>query len=82
VRDVLIRNLPDHIVEKLKTTAASHGRSLQQELYMMAMQKAQYASVSDIDPVEAARCIKRRLRAKYGELPDSTPLIREAREQR
>jgi plasmid stability protein len=70
---VLIRNLDDSVVERLKRRAASNGRSLQAELHELVEQAAR------VEPA-AARRLADRIR---GDLPrpatDSTELLRELR---
>ncbi|HEY2325681.1 MAG TPA: Arc family DNA-binding protein [Thermoanaerobaculia bacterium] len=55
---VLIRDLDDRIVEKLKTRAARNGRSLQSELQMIVERAA---AVDIVDSRTAAARIRRAL---------------------
>ena len=76
--DILIRDVPDDILESLKEIAARDGRSLQQEL-RIALERL--ARAKSPDPVEAANRIRRRLELKYGRFSDSTELIRKDRDK-
>lgn len=76
--DVKIRNVPDWLVEWHKQKAASEGISLEERL-----RKLLHESM-----IEQRRKILKRLDAlcaeiekETGTLPDSTPLIREARQE-
>lgn len=76
--DVTIRNLEDWVVECFRARAGKAGRSLQEELRQVLTEAARGRRrrfVTELDDLNAE------LREKYGELPDSTPLIREQRDQ-
>lgn len=76
--DVKIRNLPDWLVEWHKQRAASEGISLEQRLRRllhedMMRQRREIVRLLDSLCAEIER--------ETGTLPDSTPLIREARRE-
>ncbi len=77
--EVRVRNIDDKVVVELKDRAKRHGRSLEAELREMITQEAlrpRRELVGDLEQFSES------LRAKYGMLPDSTPLIREERDRR
>jgi plasmid stability protein len=69
---ILIRNLDDAVVEKLKRRAETHGRSLEAEVRLLLTNSVQY----DVSAL-------RELRAKFGDrkFDDTTEMIREDRER-
>jgi plasmid stability protein len=71
---ILVRNLSDEVVERLKRRAAGQGRSLQAEVKGILEQAA------SID-AEEARQLASRVRRRFGdrEFSDSTDLVREGR---
>ena len=76
--DVKIRKLDDWVVESFRARARQAGRSLEEELRQLLTETARERRrrlVAELDELNAE------LREKYGELPDSTPLIREERDQ-
>ena len=76
--DVKIRKLDDWVVESFRGRAKEAGRSLEEELRQFLTEAARERRrrfIAELDELSAS------LRAKYGELPDSTPLIREERDQ-
>jgi len=74
--DVLIRGVPQDVVEKLKARASDNKRSLQQEL-LLVLQDAVTPRV--LRGIELADRIRESLAdSSYG---DSTELIREDRER-
>lgn len=76
--DVKIRKLDDWVVESFRARAKQGGRSLEDELRRFltdAARERRERFVAELDELNA------RLREKYGELPDTTPLIREERDQ-
>lgn len=76
--DVLIRDVPDSVVEQLKQKAGRHGRSLQQELLKVLVESAS-------DPmekfVEEVKHHQARYKAAGRVFPDSTEVIRAGRER-
>ena len=69
---IIIRNLDDSVVDKLKQRAKASGRSLEAEARILLTNSVAY------DPL-----VLRELRAKFGEqrFEDSTEMIREDRER-
>jgi plasmid stability protein len=75
--DVKIRKLGDWVVASFRARAKQAGRSLEEELRQFLTEAARERRrrfIAELDELNA------RLREKYGELPDSTPLIREERD--
>jgi plasmid stability protein len=75
--DVKIRKLDDWVVESFRAQARRAGRSLEAELRQTLTDVARERRAELLGEIDAFRD---ELRAKYGELPDSTPLIHEIRE--
>jgi plasmid stability protein len=76
--DVKIRKLDDWVVASFRARAKHAGRSLEEELRQFlteAARERRQRFIAELDELNA------RLREKYGELPDSTPLIREERDR-
>lgn len=68
----------DWVVESFRARAQHAGRSLEEELRQFLTEAARERRrrfIAELDELNA------RLREKYGKLPDSTPLIREERNQ-
>ncbi|MGE3842628.1 MAG: hypothetical protein AB7I50_13665 [Vicinamibacterales bacterium] len=74
--NVLIRDLDDDVLKRLKAAAAAHGRSLQAEIHD-ALRRASTRTVADTERVSAQWL--RRLRRVTS---DSATLIREDRDAR
>lgn len=74
--DVLIRNIPEEAVERLKQKAARQNRSLQQELYGI-ITRAAYDDVEAL--VDRIRERRVRYEAAGKKFTDSTGLIRQDR---
>ena len=74
--NVLVRDVEEMILQKLKAIAAANGRSLQNELQMMLRSFAESDSLSD---EETATKIKDSLRGR--EFSDSATLLREDRDR-
>ena len=74
--NVLVRDLEEKLVEKLKKRAARNGRSLQAELTLIIEQAA---AVDMIDARALAAQIRRKLSGRKHS--DSTLLIRDDRER-
>jgi plasmid stability protein len=76
VSQILVRNLDDAAVERLKSRARAHGRSLQAEAKDILEQSAR------IDVAEARKlvdCIRRSFEGR--KFVDSTELVREDRDR-
>ncbi|MGH6905587.1 MAG: FitA-like ribbon-helix-helix domain-containing protein [Geminicoccaceae bacterium] len=76
--DVKIRKLDDWVVESFRAQARRAGRSLEAELRQTLTDVARERRAEMLGEIDAFRD---ELRARYGELPDSTPLIRGIREK-
>ena len=77
--DVLIRNVPERVLERLKRRAAHHHRSLQGEL--MTVLELAASETGAKSPADLADEMRRRLASTGRTSTDSTPLIREDRER-
>lgn len=78
MKDLLIRDVPDDVVARLKERARRHGRSLQQELLQIVTDSA-YSSLEDY--VAEVREQRARYRARRGPFADSAELLREDRDR-
>jgi plasmid stability protein len=76
--DVKIRKLDDWVVASFRARAKQAGRSLEEELRQFLTETARERRRRFADKLEV---FSEQLRAKYGEMPDSTPLIREDRDE-
>jgi plasmid stability protein len=76
--DVKIRKLDDWVVESFRIRAKEAGRSLEAELRQFLTEAARQRRQSYLQRLNA---FNERLREKYGEMSDSTPLIREIRDR-
>ncbi len=74
--NVLIRNISEEVLDRLKNMAKSHKRSLQQELRVV-LEKTVEQSSSDI--FQKALDLRRKLRKKTVRFTDSARLLREDR---
>ena len=74
--NVLIRNIPEEVLDRLKNMAKSHKRSLQQELRVV-LEKTVDQSSHDI--FQKASDLRRKLRKKAVRFTDSAKLPREDR---
>ncbi len=74
--NVLIRNIPDEVLDRIKNMAKRHNRSLQQEL-SEAIENI--ASQSSLDFSQKAKELREKLRKKRVRFTDSAELIREDR---
>lgn len=81
--DVLVRGVPDEVLERLKRRAAANNRSLQGELKEILTESAREQPRRQVDAVELARKIKEKIRREHGGRleGDSTDIIREYRER-
>lgn len=73
---VVIRNLDDAVIARLKTKAELHGRSLEAELRHIVVENSHLTAEERLSRIDAIRI---RL---GGPFEDSTPLIREDRDSR
>lgn len=74
---VLIRNLPDDVVERLKERAADKGHSLEQELREIVITAAPLSTAERLAIIDHFQGLSKR-RPKR----DATDLIREDRDRR
>ena len=74
--NVLIRNIPDEVLNRFKDMARSHKRSLQQE-FRMVLEKTVDQSSPDI--FQKASDIRKKLRKKAVRFANSAKLLREDR---
>ena len=79
VADVKIRNLPDNVVAHFRRRAENAGRSLEEELRTLLTEEAMKRRQETIRKLKA---FQDKMRKKYGVLSDSTPGIRQEREER
>ena len=79
--DVLIRGVPEDVLDRLKRRAAAHNRSLQGELRELLIRSAEEAVV---DGAALAREVRERIAERRGAPfdTDSTDLIRADRDSR
>jgi plasmid stability protein len=77
--EVKIRKLEDWVVDSFRARAKAAGRSLEEELRQLLTATARPCRKDYLDKLKA---FNERIRAEYGEMPDSTPLIREDRDTR
>jgi plasmid stability protein len=77
--DVLIRNVPQPLLEALKERSAQHRRSLQQEL--LSILESAIAGSAEGSPAQVAAVIRNRLAESGRTFSDSAALIREDRER-
>lgn len=75
--NILIRDLDDQVLARLKAAARTHGRSLQGELHD-ALQRASASSLAETRRL-SARWFKKLHRSSHS---DSTRLVRTSREKR
>ncbi len=76
--DVKIRKLDDWVVQSFRAQARRAGRSLEEELRQTLTEVARARRAALVDEINAFR---ESLRARYGMMTDSTPLIREIRDE-
>lgn len=77
--NLLVRDVPEHVVQTLKRRAASRHRSLQQEMLDILEHAAEQPT--ETTAAEVAATIRERLAAQGIAFEDSTPLIRFDRER-
>jgi len=76
--DILIRNVPEDVLEVLKKRASESKRSLQQELLVIL---AEAALLDQSNAADQAAIIRETLSGYGREYTDSTGLIREDRDR-
>lgn len=78
-KNVLVRNIDEDTLEKLKKKAAANNRSLQKELKLLL---EQHAGPSREEIKKRIEEFREKLRKSGQNLPDSTEEIRKMREER
>jgi plasmid stability protein len=74
--NILIRDIPHEVLDRLKIMAKNHNRSLQQELKLVLENTAAF-STSEL--LEKASQLRAKLRKKSMRFTDSADLLREDR---
>lgn len=74
--NILVRNLPDDVIDALKCRARRHNRPLQQEVSEILVRAAREP---EVDIARKAAEIRKRLAGKGIEFSDSVDLLREDR---
>ena len=74
--NVLIRNIPEEVLDRFKNMAKSHKRSLQQELRVVLERTVDQSSP---DIFQKASDLRRKLRKKAVRFAESARLLREDR---
>ena len=74
--NVLIRNIPEEVMDRFKNMARSHKRSLQQELRVVLEKTVDQSSTGIF---QKASDLRRKLRRKAVRFTDSARLLREDR---
>ncbi len=74
--NVLVRNIPDEVLDRIKSMAKRHNRSVQQEL-SEALQNI--ANQSSLDFSQKAKELREKLRKKKVRFTDSAELMRKDR---
>lgn len=82
VTDVLIRGVPEEVVEALKRRARAHNRSLQGELRELLIESA--GEGAGLDGAALARRVRERIEKERGMIfeDDSADIVRADREAR
>jgi plasmid stability protein len=73
---ITIRNVDDAVYERWKARAKANHRSLESEVRL-----ALSASSSEPVDVERLTLFQRRMRAKYGAVPDTLAVLRQMRDE-
>ncbi len=76
--DLLIRNVPEKIIDTLKRKAAGNRHSLQQELLLIVEQAAREDHIKNTD---YAAMVRERLQSYGNQFTDSTESIRSDRDR-
>jgi len=74
--DMLIRGVPQHILENLKKRARKNRRSLQSEALLIMEEASRYETATG---AQLAESIRRKLAESGTTFSDSTEIIREGR---
>lgn len=76
--DVLIRGVPEKVLDVIKKRASMKGRSLQQELLQLLTETAE---LNSLEAADIAAEIRKRLKDTGRSFSDSTELLREDRDR-
>lgn len=76
--DVRVRGVDDQVVHDLKAQAQHRGQTLGQMLIEVLTETA---ARPRRELAAELRAFREDMRAQYGEMPDSTPMIREERDR-
>jgi plasmid stability protein len=76
--NILIRNIPDAVLDRFRNMAKNHKRSLQQELKVVLEKTADQSST---DIFLKALELRKKLRKKTARFTDSAKLLREDRDR-
>jgi plasmid stability protein len=76
--EVKVRRLDDRVVEHHRRNASKAGRSLEEELRRVLTDAALAKRRAW---AERLRALRKEMHERYGQLPDSTPLIRAERDE-
>ncbi len=76
--EVRVRNIDEDVIHLLRGQARLHGKSLNSEIRDMLYDAARKPRK---ELLERLRALQDAIYAESGELPDSTPMIREERER-
>ncbi len=77
---ITVRKLDDDLYERLREQARSNRRSLEAEVRTI-LERGAPPRRAIADVVKDLRAHHAYMRAKYGVLPDSTPIIRQMRDE-
>lgn len=82
--DLMVRNVPKNVCEFLKRSAKVHGRSVNAEVVAILSDEDSWAIRRlEIDSVMSElRPLRKRIRRKYPNAPNSVELLREIRNER
>lgn len=70
--NLTIPNLPESLVERIRTSAAEHGRSVEQELRVLLESRFSAKIVRPVRSDKAKTEALRRIRERWKDLPETT----------
>ena len=79
---IQIRNFPDATYRRLRELAKEERRSLQQEASWLLEKALEIFGRSSLKNWDQVAKTQKEMKLRYGALPDSTPLIRQMRQER
>ncbi len=77
--DILIRNIDESVLERLKKKAKAEGRSMNAEIKAILMEHT--AGISRDEAISMISDARERYEAEAGKMPDLEKLIREDRDR-